>query len=114
MKTQKNDIVMQNRIFAWIAAGTGAILTLPYLAMKYKWVKPDPNNPADRGVDWNLLDFIVMGLLLFGAGTIFVLVARNTPRKFRKIVGFVVLAAFLIIWAHLAVGIVDTWPLAGS
>lgn len=65
-------------------------------------------------VDWDVTDFTIMGILLFGAGSLFVLVARVTPRKYRTFLGFAVLAAFLFIWAHLAVGIVDSWPFAGS
>jgi hypothetical protein len=82
--------------------------------MTFNWVKPDPNNPADRGADWKLGDFVVMGVLLFGAASLFVYLARVTPRKYRLLVAFVVLGVFLLLWAHLAVGIVDTWPLAGS
>lgn len=110
----KKDIVMQNKIFAWIAAGTLALLSIPYLGMKLQLVKPDPSNPADMGINWTLFDFLVMGVLLFGAGSIFVLVARATPRKYRLLVGLAVLGIFFVTWVHLAVGIVDTWPFAGS
>jgi hypothetical protein len=105
---------MQNKVFAWIAAGTAAILLIPYLAMKFNSVKPDPNNHADRGVDWSFGDFFIMGILIFGAASLFVFLARTTPRKYRFFVGLAVLATFLLLWAHLAVGIVDNWPLAGS
>jgi hypothetical protein len=114
MKAKSKDLLTQNKVFGWIAAGTAAILSIPFMAMQFDWVKPDPHNPRDRGVDWDLGDFIVMGVLLFGAGSLFVLIARATPRKYRLLVGIAVLAAFLLIWAHLAVGIVDSWPLAGS
>jgi hypothetical protein len=109
-----NDIIMQNKIFLWIAVATALILSIPYLAMQLNWVKPDPTNPADQGVSWTLSDFIVMGVLIFGAGTLFVAIARITPRKYRLFVGLAVLAALLLTWVHLAVGIVDTWPFAGS
>ncbi len=105
---------MQNKVFAIIAMGTAALLTIPYLAMRYNWVKPDPNNPADMGVFWTLGDFVIMGVMIFGAGTFFVAVARVVPNKYRLLVGFIVLAIFLTAWVHLAAGIVDTWPLAGS
>jgi hypothetical protein len=111
---KSKDIIMQNKVFLWIAALTGVILSIPYLAMQFNWVKPDPTNPADMGVNWTLLDFVVMGVLIFGMSSLFVGVARVTPAKYRVLIGLAVLAAFLAIWAHLAVGIVDTWPLAGS
>jgi hypothetical protein len=114
MNQKNTDIIVHNRIFSWIAAAAAAILLVPYLAMQFNWVKPDPQNPADKGVNWTLLDFVVMGILIFGISSTFVLVARATPRKYRVFIGAGFLAAFLLIWAHLAVGIVDTWPFAGS
>lgn len=111
---KNNDMVMQNKIFLWIAAATAALLTIPFMAMQFHLVKPDPSNPADMGVNWTLFDFIVMGILLFGMGSLFVFLARKVQKKHRLIVGLAVLAAFLLLWVHLAVGIVDTWPLAGS
>lgn len=104
METKK-DLIHQNKVFGLIAAATAAILSVPYLAMQFNWVKPDPANPADMGVNWTLFDFIVMGTLLFGAGSIFVLVARATPKKYRLpiAIGFVFLV--LWIWVELAVGL---------
>lgn len=84
------------------------------LAMNFQWVKPDPNNPLDQGVNWTFGDFIIMGVLIFGMGSLFIAIARTTPKKYRMLIGFGILAAFLLMWVHLAVGIVDTWPLAGS
>jgi len=82
--------------------------------MQFPWVKPDLSNPADQGVNWTLGDFIVMGILLFGMGSIFVLAARRVAKKHRFAVGLIVIAALLLVWTHLAVGIVDSWPLAGK
>lgn len=103
MKTKSRDIFMDNKIFAWIGAGTAIVLSIPLIGMQFssEW-------------DWNLFDFIVMGALIFGTGFIFVQVARITPRKYRVLIGIGFLLALLLTWAHLAVGIVDTWPLAGS
>jgi membrane protease YdiL (CAAX protease family) len=111
---KKSDILMQNKAFAYLALLTAVVLFLPYLAMKFKWVKPDLSNPADRGVDWTRGDFVLMGILIFGMGSLFIYLARVTPRKYRIFIALGVLAAFLLIWVHLAVGIVDTWPFAGS
>jgi hypothetical protein len=103
MKTKRNDIIMQNVVFLWIAAVTGLILSLPLIAMQFT-----------SEVDWKLGDFIIMGTLLFSMGSIFVFTARKVEKKHRIAVGLAVFAALLLIWVHLAVGIVDTWPLAGS
>lgn len=105
MKEKNTDIIMQNKVFVWIALGTAAILLIPLIAMQFNWVKPDPTNPLDQGVNWSLGDFVVMGTLLFGAGSLFVLVARVTPRKYRTLLGIAFVAALLYIWAELAVGI---------
>jgi hypothetical protein len=103
MKTKNTDIIMQNKIFLWIAAATGVILSIPLVAMQFT-----------SDVDWDSTDFIIMGTLLFGIGFLFVQVARITPRKYRMLIGLGFLAGLFLIWAHLAVGIIDSWPLAGS
>lgn len=114
MTEKKNGIIKQNKVFAYLALATAVILSIPYMAMRFNWVKPDPGNPADMGVNWSVGDFLVMGTLLFGTGSLFVLVARITPQKYRILLGVAFLVAVLLIWAHLAVGIVDTWSFAGS
>ncbi|MFU8895736.1 MAG: hypothetical protein ACNA8J_05065 [Gammaproteobacteria bacterium] len=43
--------------------------------------------------------------LLLGMGSLFVLLARKMPRKYRWVVGGLVAAAFLYLWAELAVGV---------
>jgi len=92
MKTKNADI-MQNNVFVWIAVGTGLILLIPLIAMQFS-----------REVNWDLLDFVVMGILLFGAGSMFVLITRKM-RKRRAVLAIAFTAAFLYIWAELAVGI---------
>lgn len=94
MKAKKNDIMMQNKIFAGIAVGTVAILSVPLIAMQFT-----------SEVDWKLPDFIIIGTFLFGTGFLFVHMARVTPRKYRVLLGLGFVAAVLYIWAELAVGI---------
>lgn len=94
MKTKKDDLIMQNKIFAWIAVATAGVLSIPLIMMQIsnEW-------------DWGLSDFIIIGALLFGAGFAFVHVARVTPRKYRNFIGIGFVIAVLYIWAELAVGI---------
>jgi hypothetical protein len=94
MKSKKTDIIMQNKVFLWVAAATALILSIPLVAMQFT-----------GEVDWGSEDFIVMGILLFGMGSMFVLVARVIPKKYRLLSAIGFLFATLYIWAELAVGI---------
>jgi len=94
MNTTVNSLIMRNKVFAWIALVTCLVLLVPFGAMQFT-----------NAVHWSVMDFVVMGLLLFGAGTVFVLAARKLPQKYRLALGALVTAAFLYVWAELAVGI---------
>ncbi len=94
MNLKSKDAIMRNSVFVWIALATGLILLIPWIAMRFS---------AD--VNWDKIDFIVMGFLLFSAGSMFVLVARRFPRRRRVVIGTMFVAAFLYVWAELAVGI---------
>lgn len=97
METKSSDIFIQNKVFAYLALATGAILLLPLVAMQFT-----------AEVRWTLFDFVVMGLLLYGVGFLFVHIARITPRKYRVLIGLAFLAALLYFWAELAVGVFTT------
>lgn len=93
--TAKNvDIIRQNKLFLWIALATVAALSIPLVAMQFT-----------SEVNWQLNDFIVMGVLLFGTGFAFVHVARVTPKKYRTVIGIAFILALLYVWAELAVGV---------
>ena len=94
MKQKTTDAIFQNSVFAWIAIAAAAVLLVPLIAMQFS-----------SEVRWGVQDFAVMGLLLFGTGSLFVLVARRAPRKRRLIIGAVFVLAFLYVWAELAVGV---------
>lgn len=94
MKVKNTDIIMQNKVFAWIALATAAILSIPLVGMQ---ISDDWN--------WTLFDFIIMGALLFGTGFAFIHVARVVPRKYRVVTGILFLVGLLYVWAELAVGI---------
>ena len=93
--TQKtDDAMLQNSVFIWIALATGAVLLIPLIAMQFT-----------TEVNWDRSDFIVMGSLLFGTASLLVIVGRRVARKHRVLIGSLFIAAFLYIWAELAVGI---------
>lgn len=93
-----NRLLSHNRVFAWLAVATGVLLLIPLIAMQFT-----------AEVNWDATDFIVMGALIFGAGSLFVLIARQVREKHRLLVALLVAAAFLYVWAELAVGIFTDW-----
>lgn len=114
MKKKNKDIIMQNKVFLWIALITGLILMLPFLAMQFNWKVPDPGNSISDEVNWSLFDFVIMGILISGTGSVFVWLARKTRVTANRIlIGALIFITFLLICAELAVGIIGT-PFAGS
>ncbi len=93
MKPANEEIIARNSVFLWIALATGSILLIPLIAMQFT-----------QQVNWNAMDFAVMGALLFSSGSLFVIVSRRCPRNRRLIAGAVFVATFLYTWAELAVG----------
>lgn len=80
------------------ALGAAAILLIPLLG---RW-------------PWTLGDFVIMGALLFGTGLAYALIAWKVGNKNHRIaIGIALLAALVLAWAELAVGIFGT-PFAGS
>ncbi len=76
-----------------VALATAFILLIPLLAA-----------PA-----WTLADFVFAGVLIFGTGLTFVLVARKVGNiAYRAAVGVALAAAFLLVWVTGAVGITDS------
>lgn len=82
---------------------TALILMVPLVAMQY----------TDE-VNWDWFDFAVMGILLVGTGLTYQLATRKArTTRHRLAIAIIILAAFLLIWAELAVGVFGT-PFAGS
>lgn len=94
MKQQTGNLLFRQAVFIWIAFATLAILLVPFVAMQFT-----------SDVRWDATDFIVMGALLFGMGSLYVLAARKKLRKHRMFLGILFVATFLYIWAELAVGV---------
>lgn len=99
MKNKKTDLIMNNKVFVWLAVATAAVLSIPLLMMQ---VSNDWN--------WGPMDFVIIGTLIFGTGSIFIFAARKAGNnRQRLIIGLVLLAAMLWLWAELAVGIFTNW-----
>ncbi len=94
---------MQNKDIASVFVVTASILMVPLVAMQFT-----------GEVKWNLSDFIIMGTLLVGTGLLLVLASRKIKNINHRVAAIVaLLAALLLIWIELAVGIVGT-PFSGS
>lgn len=94
---------MKNKRFIIILTIAAILLSIPLIAMQFT-----------NEVNWNAFDFIIMGILLFGTGSLCELGMRKVKSfENRIIVCGVVLFVFLLIWAELAVGVFGT-PFAGS
>lgn len=94
---------MKNKSLKIILTAVAILLLIPFIAMQF----------TDE-VSWTIFDFIVMGVLLLSTGFLCELTIRKVTKiKHRIVLCIVILAAFLIIWAELAVGIFGT-PFAGS
>lgn len=85
-----------------IVIGTALVLLVPLVAMVF----------TDE-VKWDLRDFVIIGTLLISAGLTFELVTAIMNPKYRPVVAMVLIAAVLLIWAELAVGVFGS-PFAGS
>jgi hypothetical protein len=95
-------ITHNKRLFAIVLA-VALLLLMPFIAMQFT-----------TEVNWSLTDFITMGVLLLGTGLLCELVLRKvTTIKYRIALCIALLAALLLIWIELAVGIFGT-PFAGT
>lgn len=88
----------------WVALGTAALLMVPAIAMQFS-----------SDVQWDLLDFAIMGTLIFSAGFGYVLLARYAPNFiFRAAIAAAVGSTFLLVWANLAVGLIGSGSHIGN
>ena len=71
-------------------------------------------NQISDQVNWNIMDFIIMGILLIFSGYWTLRVIKKMKNKSKKVVFIsLILLIFLLLWAELAVGIFNS-PIAGS
>lgn len=89
---------MKNKRLICIVITIALLLCLPLIAMQ-----------LTEDVTWTLFDFIVAGALLLATGLMCELVLRKVKKiAYRIAICSVILAALLIIWAELAVGMFGT------
>ncbi|MBT9392739.1 hypothetical protein KLP40_06150 [Hymenobacter sp. NST-14] len=87
------------KIFARPILLTLLLLAVPLVAMQFT-----------REVSWTFFDFVVMGMLLFGTGLTYELVAARAGATtvYRLGVALGVVAGLLLVWVNLAVGIIGS------
>ena len=104
METQKSKMRNnQNKRLMAILSSVAIILLIPLIAMQFT-----------EEVNWDVFDFIIMGILLVGIGLSCELVLRKVKNPiYRLIICGVLLIVLFLTWAELAVGIFGT-PIAGS
>lgn len=96
-------MITHNQRLIGIVIIVALLLLIPLVAMQFT-----------NEVNWTLSDFVVMGVLLLGTGLLCELVMRKVNNiKYRVAICGVILAALVLIWIELAVGIFGT-PFAGS
>lgn len=101
MKTQTNFNLTQR--VATVIGIVALVLLIPLVAMQFT-----------KEVNWDLTDFITMGILLFITGMGIEIVTRKVQStKLKLALTLTILFILFLIWAELAVGIFGS-PIAGS
>lgn len=96
-------MIMQNKRIIGIVLTVALLLLIPLIAMQFT-----------NEVNWTFIDFIVAGFLLFATGLACDLVIRKVTKvEYRIAVCLIILAALVLLWAELAVGVFGT-PFGGS
>ena len=93
MNNEINKLIDVKKGLVWISIVTFIILMIPLISMQFT-----------QEVNWGILDFVVMGGLLFGCGSFFIFLANRNPQQ-KLMIGSVLFILFLFSWAELAVGI---------
>lgn len=96
-------MMTENKRLIGIVLAVALLLLVPLLAMQF----------TDE-VQWSTFDFVVAGVLLLGTGLLCELVLRKVKTtRYRIAICAGLLAALLLVWVELAVGLFGT-PFAGS
>ena len=86
---------MKNKSLIFIISVVALLLLTSLIAMQFT-----------NEVNWNILDFIIAGILLLGTGLAFNFVMQKVKNtKFRIAICLAIVGILFLIWAELAVGI---------
>lgn len=70
------------------------LLLIPLIAMQFT-----------NEVNWNLLDFLVAGCLLFATGLIIYFIKSKVKKGYQIVLFVLVIFMLLLVWAELGVGL---------
>lgn len=105
MRENMTLLMESKAVIRWLLI-TGALLAIPLLAMVLNLGVPDPGSGTDV-VNWGLMDFATMGVLILGAGLLFEYAASRAGNVAHKLaVGIAVAAGLGLVWVNLAVGMI--------
>lgn len=92
-----------NRRLAGIILGIVLVLLIPFIVMQFT-----------NEVNWAKFDFFVAGFLLIATGLLCELLTRKAAKLWHRMaICLAIIAALLLLWAELAVGILGT-PIGGT
>lgn len=87
-----------------VALATLLILLVPLIAMQFS-----------NEVEWSVGDFVIMGILIFSVGVLFLLVTRYTTNLvYKAAMCGAIGSTFLLIWSNMAVGLIGAGPHMGN
>ena len=96
-------MIVNNKRLLILTSSAIGLLFIPLIAMLFT-----------NEVNWNVLDFVVAGILLLTVVLVIEFVLRKVKQPRNRIIFiFVIVMLILLLWIELAVGFFDT-PLSGS
>ncbi len=94
---------VSNKRLLIILSTITVLLLIPFIAMQFT-----------KDVNWQVYDFVVMGVLLLGTGLALEFVLRKiTSIRYRIMLAIFILFICFLVWVELAVGLFGT-PFGGS
>jgi len=87
---------MKKKTLIIILLITATILIIPLILMQF----------TDE-VNWAFFDFVIAGVLLFGAGLICDFALRKLNKKYHILALVAIIVIFLLIWAELAISFLE-------
>lgn len=98
MEGKKANFPGQNRYLFFLAVATVGLLFVLFLIKEVTHV-----------LEWGPIDFVFVGVLVFGIGTVYVPISRkHNNRIYRIALALALGTVFIMIWANLAVGLIGS------